>query len=246
MRTLLKKNLNYMLLHISIRNIIFCFIILKAVVITAQTPTAQMGSWAMLFNQTRLHNKWSLHSEVQFRSYDIKPNTEQLLLRGGINFHFNPHIVFTAGYGWITNYVNDERFLKPQTANENRLWEQIILKSTLGRMYIEHRYRFEQRWIETNSRTNYNNRIRYLLRVTIPVNNKEISRKTLFASFYNEVFINLHNVPFDRNRLYGAIGFQFSSSANIQLGYMLQAMGNISKQYLQFGINYNPDLRKIN
>lgn len=209
-----------------------------------QIDNTSFGSWGMLFNQTRLHKKWSLHSEVQFRSYEINPNTEQLLIRGGVNFHYNPSVVFTAGYGWITNYVNDEKVFKDQIVDENRIWEQIILKSNTGRFYFEHRYRFEQRWISTVTNTNYRNRIRYLLRLTIPLNNKEVKKNTLFVGLYNEVFINLTNSPFDRNRLYGALGYQVNSSTNIQVGYLLQTVGTKSKQYLQVGLTFNPDLRK--
>ena len=213
-------------------------------VLPAQFNTTEIGSWGMLFNQTRLHNKWSLHSEVQFRSYEIQPNTEQLLIRGGLSFHYNPSLIFTAGYGWITNYVNDGNVFKDQTVDENRIWEQIILKSNSGRVYFEHRYRFEQRWISTSTNTNYRNRLRYLLRMTIPLNNKEVKKNTVFIGLYNEVFINLTNSPFDRNRLYGALGYQVNSSTNIQLGYLLQTVGTKSKQYLQLGLTFNPDFRK--
>jgi hypothetical protein len=210
----------------------------------ARTDINDVGAWGMLFNQTRLHNKWSLHSEVQFRSYEIFPNTEQLLIRGGLNYHYNSSLLFTAGYGWITNYVNDEKFFKDQIVDENRVWEQIILKNNTGRVFFEHRYRFEQRWISSSSNTNYRNRLRYLLRLTIPMNNKELKKNTLFLGLYNEVFINLTNSPFDRNRLYGALGYQINSSTNIQLGYLLQTVATKSRQYLQLGLTFNPDLRK--
>lgn len=225
------------------RILVFCFVFFSFS-ISAQVNVTDIGSWGMMFNQTRLHNKWSLHSEVQFRSYEINPNTEQLLIRGGVNFHANPGLIFTAGYGWITNYPNDEKVFKDQADDENRVWEQVILKSNSGRVYFEHRYRFEQRWISTSVNTNYKNRLRYLLRLTIPLNNKEMKKKTLFVGLYNEVFINLTNSPFDRNRLYGALGYQVNSSTNIQLGCLLQTVGTRSKQYLQLALTFNPDFRK--
>lgn len=220
------------------------FFVFSVFQLDAQLNTTDIGSWGMLFNQTRIHKKWSLHSEVQFRSYEIKPNTEQLLIRGGVNYHYNPSLMFTAGYGWISNYVNDENIFKDQVVDESRIWQQIILKSNTGRVYFEHRYRFEQRWISTSANTNYRNRLRYLLRLTIPLNSNEVKKNTVFVGLYNEVFINLTNSPFDRNRLYGALGYQVNSSTNIQLGYLLQTVGTISKQYLQVGLTFNPDLRK--
>ena len=198
----------------------------------------------MFFNQTRLHTKWSLHTEAQFRSYDLEPNTEQLLLRAGINYHYNPNIILTAGYGHIFNFADDGDVFKPQTADESRTWEQATLKSATGRLFLEHRYRFEQRWIRSNSSTAYKNRIRYLLRATVPINKKTVEKNTVFLTFYDEVFIHVNNAPFDRNRLYGALGFQFSPSVNVQAGWLIQTVGTKSKQFLQLGVNFNPDLRK--
>ncbi len=226
------------------RSILLVVLFLASKICLGQLDKTSLGSWGMLFNQTRLHNKWSLHSEVQFRSYEIQPNTEQLLIRGGVNFHATPGIIFTAGYGWITNYINDEKVFKDQVVDENRIWEQVVLKNNSGRIFFEHRYRFEQRWIATATNTNYRNRLRYLLRLTIPLNNKEMKKNTLFIGMYNEVFINLTNTPFDRNRLYCALGYQVNSSTNIQVGYLLQTVGTKSKQYLQLGLTFNPDLRK--
>ena len=64
---------------------VFCFLIVNLTLV-GQINTAETGAWGMLFNQTRLHNKWSLHSEVQFRSYEINPITEQLLIEAALIF----------------------------------------------------------------------------------------------------------------------------------------------------------------
>lgn len=198
----------------------------------------------MLFNQTRVHTNWSIHSEIQHRSYDLTPNTEQLLIRFGVNFHAGPSAIYSLGYGRITNYLDNGDFLNPTLSQENRLWEQIILRATYKRIRIENRYRLEQRWIKSDVTTNYKNRIRYLLRVTIPLNNKELMKHTLFSTFYNEVFIHFAPNPFDRNRLYGAMGFQFNSKLSTQIGCLFQTVGAKSKYYLQIGANYNLDFRK--
>jgi len=232
-----KNRILYFLVFICIPNLI-----------SSQINKNDLGSWGMFFNQTRIHNKWSLHSEIQFRSYEIKPNTEQLLIRGGINYHYNKSVIFTGGYGWITNYKDDADgdFLKPPTVNENRIWQQMQLKNNIGRVFLEHRYRIEQRWINQSNSTNYKNRIRYLLRLSIPINKKEIKKNTIFVGLHDEVFIHLNSTPFDRNRLYGALGYQFNLITNIQIGYLFQSVGSVSKQYLQLSLNYNPDLRKKN
>lgn len=226
------------------KTILYWIVVILPLFLKAQTSKTETGNWIMLFNQSRLHDKWSIHSEVQFRSYTIEPNTEQLLLRGGLNFHFTKATLFTGGYAWITNYANDGDIINAQLTEEHRTWQQAVLKSNYGRILIEHRYRLEQRWINNSITKNYKDRIRYLLRITVPFNKKEMIKNTLFLSFYNETFLHFQNEPFDRNRLFGALGFQFSDNSNVQLGYLAQTVYKTTKHYLQIAVNYNIDLRK--
>jgi len=210
----------------------------------AQSPSGAIGKWLMCFNQTRMNDKWSIHAEAQYRSFEITTNTEQLLFRGGVNYHINNSTFISTGYAYITNYAFDKEQLPGVQVSENRIWQQFLMRNNLGRCLFEHRYRLEQRWMQSNNNTRYLDRIRYLLRVTVPLNKKEIEKNTLFLSFYDEVFINLSAIPYDRNRLYGAIGYQFLPNANIQLGYLAQTVNTRTKHYLQAAVFYNIDLRK--
>ena len=209
-----------------------------------QSTPGVIGNWLMCFNQTRLHDKWSIHTEAQYRSFEIAPNTEQMLLRGGINYHINNSAFTSVGYAYVTNYAFDKEQMSGVQVSENRIWQQFLTRNNLGRGMFEHRYRLEQRWIQSNSNNRYLDRIRYLLRITIPLNKKEIKENTLFLSFYDEIFINLTSTPYDRNRLYGAIGYQFLPNANIQIGYLAQTVNITTKQYLQVAIFYNIDIRE--
>ena len=229
---------------ISMKRYLIWALLLFSLFANSQNSNNNVGSWAILFNQTKLRNNWSLHNEIQYRSYSLSPNTEQILLRVGVNFHLSKNAIITAGYGWITNYKDDGGIIKNQLVDEQRLWQQISLKDSYGRFFIEHRYRIEQRWIDNKINPEYKNRIRYLLRLSIPFNNKQISKNTVFFTAYNELFVNLTNQPFDRNRLYGALGFQFNDFTNLQIGYLAQTVNATTKHYLQVALNYNLDFRK--
>lgn len=223
----------------------FCvFLFLMSLSSFGQSPSGKTGNWLMSFNQTRLNNKWSIHTEAQYRSFEITPNTEQLLLRGGINYHINNSAFTSIGYAYITNYAFDKEQLSGVQVSENRIWQQFLMRNNIGRCWFEHRYRLEQRWMQSNNNNRYLNRIRYLLRVTVPLNKKEIEKNIFFLSFYDEVFIHFSSTPFDRNRLYGAIGYQFMPNANIQLGYLAQTVNITIKHYLQAAVFYNIDFRK--
>ncbi len=209
-----------------------------------QPPSGTTGNWLMCFTQTRLHDKWSIHAEAQHRSFEIMPNTEQLLLRGGVNYHLNSTTLASVGYAHITNYAFDKELFSGIKVSENRIWQQFIMRNSLGRCFFEHRYRLEQRWIQSNNNNRYLDRVRYLLRLTIPINKKEIEKSTLSLSFYDELFMNISSMPFDRNRLYGAISYHFLPTFNIQVGYLAQTVNTTTKHYLQAAVFYTIDFRK--
>jgi len=224
--------------------VLLSFLILKTFSLSAQSPTVTVGGWGMFFNQTRFHENWSIHAEAQYRSYEFIPNTEQMLLRTGLNYHINNSALASIGYANVTNFSFDKELSPGIQVMENRLWQQFLLRNNIDRFFFEHRYRFEQRWLQSDNNNSYLNRARVLLRVSIPLNKKTIEKNALFLTFYDEVFIHFSSTPFDRNRLYGAIGYQFLPNANIQLGYLAQTVNNTTKHYMQAAVFYNVDLRK--
>ena len=202
----------------------------------------KVGNWLMYFGANKISDKFSIHSEIQFRNHTLTPNnTEQLLLRTGLNYHFSEKAFVTAGYAYIPSYVYDSEQSAPET-EEHRIWQQFILINQLGRVKFEHRYRIEQRWVGGN----YKNRFRYRLMLFIPLNKPKIEKGSLFIGLYDEVFVNAKKTFFDRNRLYGALGYQFSKSTGIQLGMMRQQVNDFGKWYLQMAVVINTDLRKQN
>ena len=225
-------------------SVIQVLLLFSSVYSFAQSPSGTTGNWLMFFNQTRLHEKWSIHSEVQYRSFQLTPNTEQIMLRIGANYHINNNYSASIGYAYVPVFAFDKEQLPGIQVSENRMWQQFLMKNNLGRVNFEHRYRLEQRWLQTTNGDKYRNRIRYLLRVTVPLNKKTIEKHTLFLTFYDELFINFSSTPFDRNRLYGAIGYQFLPNLNIQLGYLAQTVNTTTRHYLQTAVFYNVDLRK--
>jgi len=144
--------------------------------ITIQYTNAQangqdeFGSWEMFFGNVRLTDKISISPEVQYRTYEFGSNFNQLLLRTGINWHLNKSTMASIGYGYIST---DGTFSEPngeQNTQEHRLYGQFTSKNTLGKFKATHRYRFEQRFINSpTSGKDTQYRARYLLRLTYPL-----------------------------------------------------------------------------
>ena len=219
------------------RNSIF---LLFLVPLMSYSQDDKVGNWLMYFGTNRISDDFSIHTEIQYRNHTITPNNvEQLLLRTGLNYHFSEKATVTAGYAYIPSYVYESEQNSPEV-EEHRIWQQFILTNKIGRVKFEHRYRVEQRWVNQD----YKNRLRYRLMLFVPLNKPVIEKGTLFLGVYDEIFINTKESFFDRNRLYGALGYQINKDINIQSGMLHQQLSNSGKWYLQFAIFFNTDFRK--
>ena len=212
--------------------------------LTAQSPPGTIGGWTMFNSIARFTNHWSAGIDCQFRSYTVVPDAEQILLRGGVNYHPHENAMVTGGYANISNYAYDKSTTPGMTVNEHRIWQQLQLRQVIGRFTLEHRYRLEQRWLNSEAPTQYKTRVRYLFRFTIPFKGKTVEPGVFFFSGYDEVFLHFSAAQFDRNRLYTAMGYQFTKGSNMQLGGLMQTVGTVSKFYLQVMYVHNLDLRK--
>tara|TARA_B110000305_G_scaffold74972_1_gene84131 strand:+ start:1625 stop:2272 length:648 start_codon:yes stop_codon:yes gene_type:complete len=205
--------------------------------IKGQNPEENLGNWFMYFGTHKLSEKYSLHYETQLRNYELVSNFNQLLPRVGLNYHIDKNTSLTAGYAFIpTQNVFDQGWGE-EMGTENRIWEQFILKNVVNRVKIRHRYRLEQRWVKLGEETTYKNRARYMLSVKLPISKNEDS--PLFISLYDEIFLNISDNPFDQNRLFAALGYQFNKQMNFQVGYLRHRSGNLNLNRLQLAVFLN-------
>lgn len=220
----------------------FCMtVIIFTWVDAAKAQPASTGNWFIYFGNQALNKKWNWHNEVQYRSYDFKGDLQQLLLRTGIGYNLtenNNNVL--AGYGFIRseNYLPDS---KEKTGfNEHRIFQQFITRQQFRRVFIQHRYRVEERFFKDDFRI----RCRYFLALNIPVNRKTMSERTFYFSCYNEVFLNPESPVFDRNRLYGAIGYVINRYLKLEAGFMNQSLEFTSRNQFQLVLFNNFPLYK--
>lgn len=205
-----------------------------------ETGENKLGAWWMYFGTAKLSERYSIHSELQIRTYEPISNFNQLLPRIGLNYHITSNAWATLGYAWIpTESYEKDVFLI--SSKEHRIWQQFILRNKVGRFAFEHRYRLEQRWISTETTDTYRDRVRYRLMITAPIGKPELVDKTFFAAIYDELFVNIDNTPFDQNRLYFALGYKLNNVLNFQSGYMRHRLGSLAYDRLQFAVFWNPD-----
>jgi hypothetical protein len=209
----------------------------------SQIDEDKMGAWSMyFFNTTFKESPWGVQGDVQLRNWNIDGDLEQLLLRGGVTYQpKKADIKLTFGYGNVTTgtYGPDQ-----STRAESRIYQEALFPVRFGnRLYTNHRFRYEQRFVEGQDlRTRY----RYNLFLNIPLNKAEMDKRTLYLALYNELFINGQRNTgngnsveiFDRNRFYAGLGYMIKKGLKIQFGAMNQTTDTWSKNQLQLSFHH--------
>jgi len=221
------------------KKLYFTILLIPFLVGAQNNPEEEFGGWYMYFGMNKISERFSIHSEAQFRYYETADNFNQLLLRTGLNYHINPNAIATGGYAFIKT---DPTFLEEEgdrDSREHRIFQQFILKNKVWEFIFEHRYRLEQRFLDFGDEMRTEHRARYRIQMSLPLTD------TFFLNFYDELFINLQDNLFGQNRLYGALGIHLTPNSSVQLGYLRNQFTSQVFDRLQIGFFYNPDLRNI-
>jgi len=190
--------------------------ILTLLPIFSYAQNSDLGNWMIYIGSKKVNSKWNIHHEVQYRNYNAVGDLEQLLLRTGLGYNLTDNANLLLGYGFIhsENYQNNST--EKVNVDEHRIFQQFITKGKVGIVSLQHRYRFEQRFVEDD----FKMRFRYFLGVNVPLKFNENSK--FYLSGYNEIFLNDKADVFDRNRTYFGLGHKFNSALKLEVGYMNQ------------------------
>lgn len=200
-------------------------------------PENVTGSWYMLFGTHQVSNQLSINTGMQFRYYELITDYNLNLFYTGINYKLNSNTYFTFNYGYL-DIDRSIEFTDISNTIEHRFWEQISYKHKLLKLSVNHRFRFEHRFLHDINDNSVQNRLRYRLGTNINLN----SRLYLIAN--NEFFLNLEGKAFRENRLYFGLGIKLDKTINLQLGYLNQYINDLNLDRLQFGLYIKTDLRK--
>jgi hypothetical protein len=215
--------------------IVFALVLCTGAVQAQRRIDQNTNTWFMYFGSHKFSKKWGLHAEGHIRRSDVVAEAQQHLLRFGLNYHFQENAFVTAGYCYVDTWAYGTQ---PAASRfpENRWWEQVQVRSQVGRLEWVNRLRLEQRYVKVPVRQPdnsfapgdavYTNRMRWLNRVSIPFKGQKIEEKSFYLSLYDEVMVNFGKKvrfnTFDQNRAYAAIGYRLPKWGRLELGYMHQ------------------------
>jgi hypothetical protein len=204
----------------------------------------QIG-WYTYFGTFKLSKKLGLHTEYQFRRSQLITDWQQSLLRLGLNYQLHPAVQVRVGYGWIETFPYGEFPLNGfgKQFTEHRIFQMAQLSQKVGKVDFSHRFMLEQRFVGKYSDAQATkesefpllHRIRYMVRMQVPLKGNEIQDRTPYLAVYDEVFIgfgqNVNANVFDQNRIGVLLGYRFSKNFRLEGGYL--------NQTLQFGREIN-------
>ena len=224
----------------------------------------QAVEWLGISSNVKLASRFGIFLDGQYRFAGTE--NMQHMLRASVDFYVTKNFwISPLGYAYIWNF----KYGKQPVAvvnNEHRIYQQLFYTHSIGKYFIAHRFRAEERMIQFHSGTpplvvdegydeNFQFRLRHRTWVNRPFKGPRIVAKSWYAAAMVELFMSWGDrVTYDNNidqyRLFLAPGYQISKSANIQAGpyyhYLIKRNG--LEQENNFGIyvqlNYNFDLSR--
>ncbi len=207
---------------------------------TLRSQESDLGNWFAYFGSYRVADRWSIWLEGQHRNFNFIGDLEQAFVRTALLYDLpKANSQLGAGYGFFhtANYKagTDEKTY----SDENRIYQQFLTRQRFGRVYLSHRYRLEERFLPAGFRA----RFRYFLALNLCLNKPEMTKGTVYFSAYNELFINAKTPIFDRDRLYGGIGYAVGPNLRFETGLMYQLFETRKRPQWQVVCFQNLDLR---
>jgi hypothetical protein len=208
-----QRGLKKRILYIAHYTVLFCVSIN-----TLSAQTFDPGSWNIVNLKYSLDEKWSFFGEAQLRSLKLYSNFHYYEYKSGVNYRIHKNVNFTLGAGSYQTYKEGGNFVLPKNNDEFRIWPQVILFQSTGKLKIEQRYRAEFRFTSNG----YRNRFRYRLGLSYSFGKERKEYKPFQISASDEIFFTDNEPYFERNRLLFAFNYKSSKTTTLQIGYLHQ------------------------
>lgn len=180
--------------------------------------------WGGYYSNIVLNEKWTINSDLQYRTKDWYEHPSQALIRSGLNYKINDKLSVTVGLAHFRFYMNDV-----VTRGEWRPWQEFGISDEYKKIKITHRFRVEERFNQKTDKIHpidsygFNWRFRYKLDLQYQL--LSIKDKKKFSLMLgNEIMINagseiIYNY-FDQNRTSVGLMIELNKNFSLQPQYI--------------------------
>ena len=210
------------------RKILYFLIIVMPFAVLGQVEkevNQKLQTWVSINTVTKFSDHWGVIADAHIRDNGFFEDNNFYFLRGGVTYIPTKLVTLTAGYAhmWLAPSNPDWSTY----ADENRIYQQVNLNTTVGKVGMVQRIRNEQRWQEKmvddqeSGELRFTNRVRYLLGFNIPVFKKKtlpllVLSDEILIHFGEDVVYN----TFEQNRLFIGIKQTIDPKWSFDFGYM--------------------------
>jgi len=206
--------------------------------IAQNTAEDELGSWYILATNSKVSENLSIQAQTQFRFYEFASELQQFKIRTGAKYRIMEGLSVGVGYAY---FRNDFSYLSetPPSFDEHRIVEDVYLDHNVGNVKVDHRARFENRFIVRDQSTDTRHWFRYMVKLSYPF----LDRWS--ADVYNEVWLNVGDEPtFAQNWLGFGLGYKFSDLIKSRVGYQRIHLDGPDFDRILIGITFTPDFTK--
>ena len=206
---------------IKFRSVLKLYFIISIFIVSSNQTKAQeenpLGSWYIYNGFFNVSPKVELFFETQLRTWEVISNPQVFFLRPYFNYNvtenFQPGLGFEYHINWSFEDIDGSKL----RSEEFRITIQTMLFQKIGRVAVQHRFRYEFRFLDEKGKQ----RTRYRIQLGIPITKAKIEKGVLFATIGNEFMINTQpDLNLSQNRTYALLGYQFTPGLSFQFGYM--------------------------
>ncbi len=213
----------------------YCFILFSFIPFMSSAQSFDLGSWNILNLKYNYNEKWSVFGEAQLRSLKFYDHFHYYEYKGGVNYKAHKNLTLAIGTGSYQTYKEGGNFVLPKNNDEFRIWPQVLVFQSIGKLKIEQRYRAEFRFTSKG----YRNRFRYRVGLSYPFGKEVNGYKPFQINASNELFFTDKEPYFERNRLLFTFNYKPNKTTTLQIGYLHQFDYKINdetgRDFLQLG-----------
>ena len=152
---------------------IFSILIFSIVIISNKSfgqEEDKLGSWYIYNGFFNFTPKFELFVESQLRTWEVVSNSQSFFARAFFNFNLIPSFQFGFSQEYHINWSYAENPDDKLKTEEYRTTLQAILFQSVDKVNIQHRYRYEFRFLDESGKQ----RTRYRIQLGIPITGEKI------------------------------------------------------------------------